>query len=351
MEHIHIFVFYIDFDNQGWHSFLSHLTMDVFDYRAAKKVNTDGVFQMYQEGDLSGLFVRLKNLTIAEIHTQWDVAFLETYIKLSMVPRSLRWQVSPQKGDLDLQEWFRYFNDAGVNFLEFLVTRKNTKLTKLDNEIKTLKETMSSHKESDEYKDRSSNLLKILDREEKEQKIKKKKKYNRDFSDYQSSLVFEWQKKLAAEEQSESNSRMEAIMQGEETPITRVTLPQTPRVNKDQGKTPKKKKIAKKVNKTPHILPNKTTGTFPNNYHQEHNSGWVKPSHGKYVGNTGRNGSTYYQGNITIIVTPQGEKEAMQDMVLKATTMAPTREVQVTMVFVTIQVEVETTMMMTVILM
>lgn len=69
-------------------------------------VNTDGVFQTYSDnsGDLNGLFIRLKNLTTSEIHTPWDVAFLETYIKLNMVPWSLRWQVSPQKGDLELEK-------------------------------------------------------------------------------------------------------------------------------------------------------------------------------------------------------------------------------------------------------
>lgn len=73
--------------------------MDVFEYRASRVVNTEGVFETFKESDrdLSGLFVRLKNLTISEIHTQWDVTFLETYIKLKMVPRSVRWEVCPQK--------------------------------------------------------------------------------------------------------------------------------------------------------------------------------------------------------------------------------------------------------------
>lgn len=78
--------------------------MDIFEYRVSKVVNTEGVFQTYKEsdGDLNGFFVRLKNLTISEIHTQWDIAFLETYITLNMVPRSLRWEVCPQKGELEL---------------------------------------------------------------------------------------------------------------------------------------------------------------------------------------------------------------------------------------------------------
>lgn len=132
--------------------------MDVFDYRATKVVNTDGVFQTYTEtdGDIGGLFMRLKNLTILEIHTQWDVGFLETYIKLNMVPRSLRWQVYPQIGELEFEEWFRYFNEAGVKFLIFLVSRKNSKLTRLDGEIKSLKDNLLPYKVGEEYKDRTN---------------------------------------------------------------------------------------------------------------------------------------------------------------------------------------------------
>lgn len=73
--------------------------MDIFEHKAARVVNTDGVFDISTaiEGELGGLFMRLKNLTTSEIHTQWDIAFLETYIKNMMVACSLRWEASPQK--------------------------------------------------------------------------------------------------------------------------------------------------------------------------------------------------------------------------------------------------------------
>lgn len=96
--------------------------------------------------------MRLKNLMVSEIHTQWDIAFLEQYVADSMVPRSLRWEVSPQKGETELQDWFKYFNEAGVKFLEFLIQKKNGKLDRLDVEIKLIKEKLSSHINSEEYK-------------------------------------------------------------------------------------------------------------------------------------------------------------------------------------------------------
>lgn len=51
--------------------------MDVFDFRATRMVNTEGVFEVFKDGDgdLDGLFARLKNITVSETHTQWDIVF------------------------------------------------------------------------------------------------------------------------------------------------------------------------------------------------------------------------------------------------------------------------------------
>lgn len=97
---------------------------------------------------------------VSEIHTHWDIAFLEQYIGNPMVPRSLRWEVSPQKGELELLDWFQYFKKAGVKFLKFLVQRKNSELTHLAIEIKCIKDKMAPHTNSEEYKERSIVLKK-----------------------------------------------------------------------------------------------------------------------------------------------------------------------------------------------
>ena len=185
--------------------------MDIFTFRATQVVNSEGVFETFKEGDndLGGLFMRLKNVTIAELHTQWDVVFLDTYIKQEMVPRSLRWDIAPQKGDTDLEGWFKHFNDSGLNLLKFLGDRKTIKLKRLDDEIILIKEKLTPFMSSEEYTVKSQSLLKILEKEEREQKIKKKKKFNRDFGDYHNNIVFEWQKKLLAEATASLNPAME----------------------------------------------------------------------------------------------------------------------------------------------
>lgn len=99
--------------------------MDVFEYRTARSLNTDGVFiSTNPDSEMGGLFIRLKNLMISELHLQVDTAFLEQYIKEQMAPRGLRWDIHPQQDEPDLESWFKYFNETGLKLLQFLVDRK-----------------------------------------------------------------------------------------------------------------------------------------------------------------------------------------------------------------------------------
>lgn len=144
--------------------------------------------------EIGGLFLRLKNIMVSELHLQWDLVFLEQYVTESMVPRSLRWDIHPQQGDGDFESWFKYFNDAGIDFLSFLITRKRDRLSVLDREIRELKDGLLTYKNSVEYNSLSSNLQVHLIKEDKDQRTKKHKKYLRNVGDYKSGRVFSWQK-------------------------------------------------------------------------------------------------------------------------------------------------------------
>lgn len=203
-------------------------------------LNTEGVFESYKEdeSDLGGLFTRLKNLLISENHTKWDIAYLESYVKLGMVPRSLRWEVPPQKGDTDLEEWFKYFNLAGVSFLQFLIKRKVGKLARLDEEIKGIKTKLDPSREGEDYKDKSLNLLKLLEKDDKEQRTKKKKKFNRDLEDYHGNVVFTWQKKLLEEQARTVSNEMEVgnVLVDSVNPNNQSHGPSGPRSSSQRGR-------------------------------------------------------------------------------------------------------------------
>lgn len=145
--------------------------MDVFEYRTSRSFNIEGVFVTTNtDTELSGLFVRLKNVMVTELHLQWDIAFLEQYPKEHMVPRGLRWDVHPQQGDTELVPWFRYFNEAGIKFLGFLVDRKWACLTAIDKDTRDLKDKLTPFDALPEYTSLSTNLRNHLEKEECDQR-------------------------------------------------------------------------------------------------------------------------------------------------------------------------------------
>lgn len=150
--------------------------MGVFEYRTSRSLNTDGVFvNTNPDSEMGGLFTRLKSLMISELHLQWDTAFLEQYIKEQMVPKGLRWDIHPQQDKPDLESWFKYFNKTGLKLLQFLVDKKKIKLSLIDTEIKELRDKLIPYRTSAEYIALSTNLKSILEKEEKDQRIKKQK--------------------------------------------------------------------------------------------------------------------------------------------------------------------------------
>lgn len=167
--------------------------MDVFEYRITRSIITEGVFvALNTNTEMGGLFMRLKNLMVSEIHLLWDIAFLEQYSKDRRVPGGLRWDIHPQQHEVEVETWFRYFNEAGISLL---VDRKRNRLLSIDKEIKEIKDKLLPHKSTPEYLSLSANLNSHLEKEVKDQPTKKQKKYACDANDYRNNLVFNWQKK------------------------------------------------------------------------------------------------------------------------------------------------------------
>lgn len=95
-----------------------------------------------------------------------------------------------------VEGWFTYFNATGVSFLQFLLAKKHDKLKSLNDEIIAVKNKLGPFKEQDLYKQKSDQLRLFLEKEDHDQKIKKKKKYNQDLADYSNKVIFKWQIKV-----------------------------------------------------------------------------------------------------------------------------------------------------------
>lgn len=107
-----------------------------------------------------------ENLMVSEIHTNWDIAFLEQYIGDKMVSHSLRGDFNPQSDEPGWDDWYTYFNDAGLKFLQFLIGRKRSKFLRLDTKITSIEELLISFKDLEEYKNQSETLKKRMGQRE-----------------------------------------------------------------------------------------------------------------------------------------------------------------------------------------
>lgn len=77
----------------------------------------------------------------------WDVSTFETYLKESIVPRRLRWDVPPNDGLVDQEsndEWFKFFNEKGLELLRFLLERKRRKTKIIDQNIAGIREALET---------------------------------------------------------------------------------------------------------------------------------------------------------------------------------------------------------------
>lgn len=95
--------------------------------------------------------------------------------------------MTPYNDDADTSEWFQYFIKARLSLLDFLIARKRRKLNNIDWRIVKLREELVPFKYLEDYK---KHLI-ILEKNETEQKIKKKKKYVRDIEDYRTTTFLD----------------------------------------------------------------------------------------------------------------------------------------------------------------
>lgn len=141
---------------------------------------------------------KLETLMIKELRALGDVAALEHYIELEIVPQRLRWDLEIHEGD-ESQEtktfWNEFFNDCGLLLLKTLVERKKQRLNILNKEIKELEGVIRPHNTTEVYKNLASSIKTKLDREENDIKQRKHRKLKRDMWEYKTEQIYKRQKK------------------------------------------------------------------------------------------------------------------------------------------------------------
>lgn len=199
----------------------------------------------------------------------WDVNTFDRYIKASIVPRHLRWEVPPNDGLIDpdsVDEWFRF---------TFLLKRKQKKIRKIDQTIAKLKDQLETHKETAEFLTLTIQLNKDLIKKDKEVQLRKSKKYSRDINDFKNDQVFKWQSQIGSNDPISAYSTPEKVVRvhSYHTDLTPIhNIPKTsrqedPRVelveHKTRGETPSQQRHDERQKRSSNNTPYNTHGGDP----------------------------------------------------------------------------------------
>lgn len=177
--------------------------MDPFAFFENREIDLEDLFSVNnnKENDISHLFRKLGHCMDKKSNIWWDRSTMEKYLKDGLIPRKLRWDVPINDGLLgeeDIDEWYAFFIGKGREIMEFLLKRKQCKLTLVENQIKEIRDKLIPFINTPEYNKLMDDLHKNMQKKDVENKNIKKKKYTRDFEDYQNKRVFRWQSTLAA---------------------------------------------------------------------------------------------------------------------------------------------------------
>lgn len=108
----------------------------------------------------------------------------------------MRWDVPINDGLLDqdsMDEWFKFFNEKGMEVLLCLIKRKQRKLSNINKQIAECKNILEGYKDSVSFTTLTNQLNKVLEQKDIEIKQRKKRKYLRDTNYYKLVQAFKWQ--------------------------------------------------------------------------------------------------------------------------------------------------------------
>lgn len=93
----------------------------------------------------------------------------------------------PQDGLTDpafMNEWLTFFNKVGMELQDLVLTRKQFKLAKINEQINDIKRKLEPIKDTNSISEFNNNMRKKLEKLDREVQKKKVKKYIRDSADF-----------------------------------------------------------------------------------------------------------------------------------------------------------------------
>lgn len=134
--------------------------------RSKHVINMENVLEDVEEyvetEDLESVFRKTKWLLQKELNLKWHIATLTEYIKHRLIPRSLRWDLSPDDVGINEErdkEWAEFFVEKGLELVNFIIKRKQRRLLEIQKQIDELKKNLEPAKKSEKYVTRDPQSL------------------------------------------------------------------------------------------------------------------------------------------------------------------------------------------------
>lgn len=188
--------------------------MEAINFLSKRQINPDSVFSSSTElgdcdEDTTSLLKNLDHLLEKLLKTWWDVFTFKHYLKEKLIFKSLRWEVPPQDALTDpsfMKEWLDFFNKAGLELQDLVLTRKEFKFTKINEQIKDIERKLEPIKGTNSILEFNNNMKKKLEKLDREVQKKKVKKYIRDSTDFKNNKIYAWQNSGVGVEPMELNN-------------------------------------------------------------------------------------------------------------------------------------------------
>lgn len=136
----------------------------------------------------------LEKLLTKEMRTWWDLTSLKKYIDKEMIPRGLRIKKKPTTvySDLFQTRWHDVLTDCSIKLMQLIVEYEDEALKDMRIEIKATQEALLKYTDKPLFLQLDEKLKQNLNNLEEHLIKFKQDKYNRDFMDYQTGVVYTW---------------------------------------------------------------------------------------------------------------------------------------------------------------
>ena len=151
-----------------------------------------------RQNEFRQLFRKHSNLTIKHLKRKWNIISLEAYIESNMIPRGLRERIMPADhlhNERFLKKWTEESVKHGLHMIGLIVEEEKIQLNDIEIQLKESVELLNEYQDLEDFKKFNERIRKEDKDFQKEQKIGKQKKFQRDTADFETGNILDLERK------------------------------------------------------------------------------------------------------------------------------------------------------------